>query len=570
MRWIGPNGIDITEDKSQRVHAESTGPHGHRLVVMNATSIADDGQYKCTLGSTGERNPQQHIEFDLKIYRTTSFRDTPRHLVLAAGQQGTLNCRVEFDPSVLSADRGFTVSWLRDHQPIDMLNDSSYSVIDYDPNKQLSQLIISPVRKQHDGIYTCRAIAITTQLSKISDHDIELETNYAPAFEKESQTVWVERSQSITNRHQQLQQQQQLQANVYSGNRHSQAHQNVRQRHNKHHPMNPTSNGNWQQSNNEENMATAGLESHALNATGGGGGGPQVLRVELRCTCQANPPASVIWSSHQLSNFALAKGNPAHILEQPSIKTEGHNTTSILVVGYSLDPDWPYKSNNYVCSASNKLGTSTMSFTIEQGDPPPAFKVAPQKQYNSQSSTFTFTLLGPNFDPDSPQQQQSINAVDGSKQPEIVPPVDSFRIRAENPISGGSSALGALSDTKPSYWSSSSNSNTRKFNNIDPNSVQWTLTPTQQQLDSSLTITQQPLNLPQNFTVNVGKLPSGNQKLYLEAHNAVGWSPNATYLGDYYIVSGALSLLILPLSSYLLMSTCLLLGIKLMLSSTVI
>lgn len=528
---------------------------------MNATAAADDGQYKCTLGSTDDRNPREHIEFNLKLFKTTSFKDTPRHLVLPAGQQGTLNCKVEFDPNILSA----SVSWVRDSKPIEMFNDSSYTVVEYDSNRQLSQLIISPLTKQHDGVYTCRSIAINSQISKMSDHDIVLETNYAPNFEKTQHTVWVERSQSLVNRQQQLllqqqqlqqQQQQQQAGNLYgthsnASGRQNYPHQTARLRHNKqqqqqqHHQ--PNNNAAMMQSNRRYDSSNSDEAStnQLVNSTN------QVVRVELRCTCQANPPAKILWSLQNF-NYVLTKGQPTHILEEPIIETDHHNTTSILVIGYNLDVDWQHRGDSYVCSASNKLGDASMTFNVEQGDPPPAFNVGPHKQYNPQTSLFKFTLLGPNFDPDSPRQIATTSS--GSANQEIVPPVDSFRIRAENPAGG----------EQKSYWSS------KRQNEL---SVQWSLSSS---LSSSSSNNQQHqnqqyfqnhpnqlhfehntntnnnnnnnkllLNTPQNFTVNLGRLPSGNQKLFLEAHNAVGWSPNATYLGDYYIVSGAFSSLML-------------------------
>jgi len=500
---------------------------------MNATVSADDGQYKCTLGSTDDRNPREHTEFNLKLYKATSFRDTPTHLILPAGQQGTLNCRVEFDPSVSTA----SVSWVRDQRPIDMFNDSAYTVLDYDPNRQLSQLIVSPVTKHHDGVYTCRAVAETAQLSKISDHNIRLETNYAPTFDSATHTVWVERSQSLLNR---LQQQHlQPQANLYGqANRHR-------------HGLGSSSGSGSNNNNNNKQfqpngalMATmlqgnmygrrrpgqeaAEASSDEARATDGGqvNGTNQLVRVELHCTCQANPPATIRWISTENSRYVLAKGDPAHVLEEPSSESDGHNTSSVLVIGYNLDVNWAHRRDKYVCSASNKLGQASKTFTIEQGDPPPAFNVGPLKHYDPLTYLFKFTLMGPNFDPES--QTNSPEQMDQSL--EIVPAVDSFRIRAENPLS------------QTQAWTSKA---TKRQNE---HSVQWSILPVQAgRQQQSLSVLKSPmpeqiqLNKPQNFTVKLGQLPSGNQKLFLEAHNAVGWSPNATYLGDYYIVSGASS-----------------------------
>lgn len=534
--------MDITDDRAQRVHAESTGPHGHRLVVMNATAATDDGTYKCTLGSTDDKHPREQIGFNLTIYKTTSFKDTPRHLVLPAGKTGTLDCKLEFDPNVSSA----SVSWYRDQMPIDLFNDSHHQVVEYDPNKQLSQLIVKPVTKKHDGVYTCRAVAETAVLSKILDHDITLETNYAPSFDRSSQTIWVERGQSVLSRQRQHQHQPQ-QANLYGSRSGSPVHSHgssgagIRSRINKppggHHLPPVTglhTSPHYGSSRVPVADSTGALQDDQLAANS------SLVRIELRCTCQANPPASILWSSTQ-NRFVLAKGNPAHILEEPREEIKGHNTTSILVIGYNLDLDWPFKRDSYTCSAQNSLGSDTKTYTIEQGDPPPAFHVGAHKHYDPQTSVFRFTLLAPNYDPDH-ESGAALNA--GPAQADIEPPVDSFRIRAESPLGG---------EPKPAISGSWSQKQIKQ----NEHSVQWSLTGGTTNVNGELlqhTYTSQasdfnyptpagPLIVPKNFSLSLGKLPSGNQKLYLEAHNAVGWSPNATYLGDYYIVSGAQSIL---------------------------
>lgn len=519
---------------------------------MNATSPDDDGQYKCTIGSADDRNPRERMEFNLKIHKQTSFKDTPRHLVLTAGQQGTLTCRVEFDPAALSTG----VSWVRDQRPIEMFNDSTYTVLDYDSSRQLSQLIISPLTKQHDGVYTCRAMAETSRLSKISDFDIQLETNYAPTFDADQQTVWVERNRgaggpSSSRVSAESAARQQQHANFYpNGVPRNSAHQpGVRNRHNR-----PGGGSSYV---NKENSDASGANSSALSAAN-----LNIVQVELRCTCQANPPASILWTSTQHSMYVLAKGEPAHVLEQPRTEVDGPNTTSILLIGYSLDQDWQYKRDSYICSASNKLGKASKTFVIEQGDPPPAFSVGQSRHYNPETSLFKFTLLGPIFD-STPTNEQQQSGGNNRSQPsstsmhpqingrhEIVPPVDAFRIRAEIPTSNeqsvppstSSSPSSGHQDPKSSYTrrlpNSSTNNNQHSHNHqqqAEPPSVTWNLDQQQKPTPNSM------IGGAQNFTVNLGKLPSGNQRLFLEAHNAVGWSPDSTYLGEYYIVSGASS-----------------------------
>lgn len=492
---------------------------------MDAVESIYDGQYKCTLGSTDDKNPREYTVFNLKIFKSTSFKDTPKHLVLPSGQRGVLNCRVEFDPSVLSA----TVTWDRDSTPIDILKDPSYEVTEYDQAKQSSSLIINPIKKHNAGNYTCRAMAVTTKLSKISEHNIELEINYPPSFDQATQTVWVEKSSSILNR------QQHQQSNVYhSSGRPTIGSGSSYQKHRYaggqfgHQPTTTDLDQQQQQQMNQTQQ--------------------QIVRVELRCSCQSNPPASILWASNSNAGFVLTKGDPPHVLEEPRVEQEGQNTTSILTIGYNLDLDWPNRRTSYICSASNILGKATKTFTIEQGDPPPAFNVGQQKAYNSQTSMFKFTLMGPNFDPESSSNSNSnSNGNMNEQQNEINPPVDSFRIRAET-VSGSSSnagspgSSGSQTNTASRYWS------TKGRHNLASNTVQWNLSSQSFQIKESggFFFNQQQqqqaqLIIPQTFNISLAKLPSGNQKLFLEAHNAVGWSPNSTYLGDYYIVSGASS-----------------------------
>lgn len=483
---------------------------------MNATASTDDGQYKCTLGSADDKNPREHIEFNLKIYKTTSFKETPKHVTLPVGSQGTLNCRIEFDQSVSQA----SVEWFRDSLPIERYKDifahpSTYTVIDYDPNKQLSQLIISPLTKENEGIYTCRAVAEATQLSKISEHNIQLETNYAPAFDSMTQTVWVERS--VQGSSGASSSQNSRISNVYNNNQRGGRFKAGSNKQASYLPPPGARRGPDDQAGSEESANQ--LQANQTN----------IIQVELRCTCQANPPASILWSSNENSRYVLTKGEPAHVLEEPRTEINGHNTTSVLIIGYSPDPDWPHRQAEYFCSASNMFGTAVKKFDIRQGDLPPAYHVQLTKTpYSPTTSQFKLTLIGPNLDPENSQQLLSQQSQD------IVPPVDSFRIRAENSASGSDSSM---------MVKQGGHHKSRKHHHQQHQ---------QQQLNEAMSVVlplngdqvnrSKALTLPRNFTVGISKLPPGNQKLYLEAHNAVGWSPNATYLGEYYIVSGASSL----------------------------
>ena len=538
IRWIGPNGSYITEDRSQRIHAESSGPHGHRLVVMNATVGQDDGQYRCTIGSTDDRQPRETVDFGLKLFQAANFRDTPRHLVLAEGQSGTLNCRVEFDPSVASA----SVEWLRDGQPLEIGNGQQrLQVVDYDPGSQSSQLILNPVGRDSEANYSCRAVAVTSQLSRISEHNIELEVLYAPFFDSTHQTIWVESSSSLASRLNQS-----LQATTLHQQRHDPGQQLASHR-------NIFGPGRGRLQKHGSHHSSSHRNDLAANATAA----DDSIRVELRCTCQSNPNASILWTSSQSSMYVLSKGEPAHVAEEPRIELNGRNSTSILVINYNLDPSWPYRHEQYICSASNKLGKAAKTFVIEQGDTPPAFEVDAQRHYDPQTSLFRFTLLGPNFNPSTSSSPSSPSSSAEASTPRVImPPIDAFRIRAEQPVASATPTSGGGAESRTSY--------ARRY--ADP-SVQWTVAggnghqanhlssessnnQHNNHYEQQQAVGEQPVQVsfsqadlvsskPKNVTVNLGKLPSGSLRLFLEAHNAVGWSPNATYLGDYYIVSSA-------------------------------
>lgn len=510
IRWLGPDGMDIKDDKSQRVHAESHGPHGHRLIVMEA-SEADNGIYKCTLGSTDDKNPRQTIDFSLKVYKSTSFGSTERHSVQPVGSSGQLVCRIDADVGATS----IVASWLRDGKQIETLTDAnSYRTNGYEPSKQASVLEISPLMRSHDANYTCRVTTDTAQLTKISDFTITLETNYAPIFDSDSHAVWIERHSPLQG---------------------SQAKHAYNQYSNRF----PHSNSKVTKNGKQVSQVLPGTTNNSV-------------RVELRCTAQANPLAKILWSSTSSSNMVLERGQPEHVLNETSFN-EGQNVTSILTINYSLEPNWQYKRDQYSCLASNKIGSATKHFTIEQGDLPPAFSIAQQTvRYNKETQTLDLTILGPNFDPGS----DMLNAFEASPKSResyernaarLVPNVDSFRVRTEeqlledgrqfnaHPSSLNSNNKEAANLSNSRYRISSrldspSNNNNNLNNELDLNSEAT-------QFDKSSLA--KDAKFPLNFTIKLTKVQAGEQKLFLEAHNAVGWSPNATFLGDFAIVSNS-------------------------------
>jgi hypothetical protein len=519
IRWTGPDGNTITDNRKERIHVES---NGHRLVVNDTQLNQDDGVYNCTI-TEGQR-VREWADFSLKVLKRTNFKNTAKHMTLRAGTRGQLDCQVEFDPSVVSA----SVAWFKNQQPVDLLNDTSIRVQEYDPGRQSSSLIFAPVKREHEDEYTCQATAVTPNLSKIIDHKIELETQFGPIFDTPEQTIWVESIQAINSRlhgmgtaatspqqhhhpsHQQQQQQPQPgipHRNMFGANNQRGRGGRLRQ------PMQPDAVSDQQQA-----------------ASGNQPSGEHVVRVELKCTCQANPDANIVWYLDSNPKFVISQGQPDQVIEEPVQVRSGHNVTSTLVVSYNLDPNWSHRHEKYKCSASNTIDTAEKLYTIEQGNPPPAFLVGPYKSYSPETSVFNFTLLGPVEPASEHRNEQTVGKLSS-----IMPPVNSFRIRAE---SGSASGANTGSTTGITHKSQHVNQATesRPISHLrrhTDQSVQWAY----------------PLgpdaNLPLNMSVKLGNLPSGVQRLFLEAHNAVGYSPNSTYLGEFNLVSSGFSSAIL-------------------------
>lgn len=476
---------------------------------MNA-SVSDAGKYRCILASSDDKNKEQ-FGFDLRVYKRTSFGDTPSQVTLAVGKPGTLTCRVEFDEKVVSRE----VSWLRNDRPIDMLNDTSYEVRQEEGNNVIkSQLVISPVDRRHDGQYTCSASALTADLSKIHEHNMHLETNYAPVFDSESHTVWVEKS---------LGPQQGKQVAVGPGLAQAGTHPSgsrSRSRHGK--PHYPTAIGHVPTYGEPTGEANASLAAMA-------GLPPSSIRVELKCVCQANPPASIIWNRPS-ENYVLEKNSSPDIYDKIDMPTDGHTTISTLIINYSFEPDYQFKNEKYICKASNTQGKAEKTFKIEQGDPPPALQVADIKHDSSTGSKLALGWIAPASSPDPNMKSVA----------DIVPPIDKLRVRIDN----------------EDVQSFKMRNNNYGHGNSNPTSnTQAVEVPVSRTRAGSLS---SGLEFPRNLTIDISKLPTGKQRLYLEAHNPVGWSSNGTYLGEFNIVSGAsqlshssiisLLLLLLPLT----------------------
>lgn len=503
IRWIGPSGNEISDQTTAPIHMVSKGQSGSMLVFMHANLSKDAGQYKCQIGSSGDQSPREQIDFNLRLYNPPNFKDTQRSYKLPVDTRGVLTCKVELDPSVAY----HSVSWNKDSVPLDKLeNYSSYQVVEYSPSTQESQLIISKVKREHAGNYSCQAYVLTQQLPKSVSLDIELDVLFGPHFDEENEIVWVERGQSIANR-------QRVSGTVYS------AHGSHGPNHGK---LLTTSGQNRMRSSQRKITDPSESSSQLINNN-------STIRVDLVCRTEANPPAKIVWTyNRDKKDIILQKGFMSHIIEEPVQEIIDKITISKLTIEYNLNPNWEHTQDQYACHASNTLGSAIKRLTIEQGDPAPAFNVALKRHYDPQSSMFSFILLGPaghqsiqNLEQSQIEQTSSL----ASQQTNIVnsPPVDSFRIRTGSD-SGHDSAT---SNNNNNY-----NSNYYYYHkNQAPVSVE--LSPKHPK--------QAHITYPQNVTVSLAKLPAGQQKLYLEAHNAVGWSPYNTYLGEYNLVSGSTS-----------------------------
>lgn len=462
---------------------------------MSAT-LADAGKYRCILASSDDKSKEQD-GFVLRVYKKTSFGDTPTHVTLPVGKEGTLTCRVEFDEKVVNHE----VSWLRNDRPIDMLNDSSYGVSQEDSNHVVkSELKISPVDRRHDGQYTCSASALTTDLSKIYEHTMHLETSYAPIFDSSSHIVWVEKS--LGSNHAKHPVSPQVSAQGQAGS-HAAGSRSNRLRHGK--PFYPSSMGHGSVYGETSGDTNASLLI--------GANAPSSVKVELRCVCQANPPASLIWT-RQSENYVLEKNSSPDIFDKVDMPADGHTTISTLVINYSFEPEYQYKNEKYICRASNAQGRADKSFKIEQGDPPPALQAVANIKHNNSAGT----KLGLSSILPAASSDPSLKSV-----ADIVPPIDKIRIRVDN----------------EEVQTFKSRNNNHGHVDISPSSSALAV---EVPIERSRAGAPSGLEFLRNLTIDISKLPSGKQRLYLDAHNPVGWSSTGTYLGEFNIVSGAFHL----------------------------
>lgn len=507
-RWVGPNGHDITEDKSKRIHTESAGA---RLVIMNAVAQQDDGQYKCMLGSQG-LGKWEEADFSLKTYKRPSFEGTEQRVLMQEDLAGQLVCKVEFDP----AASGLSVTWSRQGTPIDEMHDSAYRVFEYDSSTMESKLLIKPVKRSHAGSYTCHAIAETLHLSRPFEQTIDLDVQFAPSFNATREIVWVERRQANNNLHQ---------------NNHRSQHQHQANGDNQQQATVMSTMHQSLTANKRRLLmtTTASPSSMGRQAAGTSPNGTVVL--ELNCVCDSNPPASIVWGSGS-SRLALVKGTPSHVLEEPTLVKNGTQTQSVLLIEYQLDPNWEFKQEEYICSASNMIGQATKRFSIQQGDTSPAFAVAPTIQYNQATSLINFVILGP---------KTGSLAEAAASGDDRQPDVDAFRIRLDShPHNSHNNHLNSNNNynNNDAFQNQHTSQNSSPFNGNSNKAANSVILPLRTNPDTRDII------FPQNVTVSLASLPAGQHKLFLEAHNAVGWSRHRTELGDFKLVSNAANSLI--------------------------
>lgn len=491
---------------------------------MNAIAQQDDGQYKCLLGSQGLNGAKwEEADFSLKTYKRPSFEGTEQRVLMQEDLAGQLVCRVEFDP----AASGATITWTRQGTPIDEMHDSSYRIIEYDLGSMESKLLIKPVKRQHAGSYTCHAIAETLHLSRPFEQTIELDVQFGPTFNSTREIVWVERRLQQQQQHLQhnsrlqQQQQQQQQQSQQSGDQQTTVMSNLHQ----------TIGANRRRLSSPNSRLQASQGGATGNNNNNNNNNGTVL-VELNCVCDSNPTASIVWSSSS-SRLAIMKGQPSHVLDETTMSKNSTQTQSILLIEYQLDPNWEFKQDEYICSASNMIGQATKRFSIQQGDTSPAYEIAPKVNYNQATSLINFVLLGP--------KEGFVGSTSSGEQQKFQQPdVDAFRIRIDGHNSHSNHQTNNNNNNNNNFNQNQNQINNNNNPNINSNDGSHS---TSHKASNSVIL---PLRtnpdtkeiiLPQNVTVSLASLPAGQHKLFLEAHNAVGWSRHKTELGEFKLIS---------------------------------
>nr|XP_042911040.1 neural cell adhesion molecule 2 [Parasteatoda tepidariorum] len=159
LKWTDFDGVPI-EKEDGRIHvqpAEGDNQNGRRIVFANVEKD-DAGTYTCS-------DDSDSVSFELVVYRSVSFTDTPREQHAPEGENGLVLCNVRSDPKPV-------VNWYFKGKKI--VSNEKYKVQE---NHSLKILNLS---RSDAGEYKCKAFVITQLGSQVKDFDITLHVQYIP------------------------------------------------------------------------------------------------------------------------------------------------------------------------------------------------------------------------------------------------------------------------------------------------------------------------------------------------------------------------------------------------------
>ncbi|XP_054713236.1 roundabout homolog 2-like isoform X2 [Uloborus diversus] len=159
MVWMDMDNRPVTATEG-RVHIqESDGgsQKGLRLVFTNVEKN-DAGQYTCS-------DVESSISFELIVYRSISFSDTPKEQHAPEGDTAMLVCNVRADPKPV-------VNWYFRGSKID--NGPKFK------RQENHSLLIHNLTRSDAGDYKCKAFVITPLATQVKDLDITLKVQYSP------------------------------------------------------------------------------------------------------------------------------------------------------------------------------------------------------------------------------------------------------------------------------------------------------------------------------------------------------------------------------------------------------
>lgn len=158
LRWsdFESNPIDSVDG---RIHVQpADGAQQGLRIVFTSVHKEDAGTYTCS-------DVQDSTSFELIVYRSISFGDTPRVQHAPEGETGTVLCNIR-------AGVNPVVTWYYKRNQI--RNSHKYEILD---NHSLK---IHNLSRNDAGEYKCRGLIITTLATQMRDIDIKLHVQYSP------------------------------------------------------------------------------------------------------------------------------------------------------------------------------------------------------------------------------------------------------------------------------------------------------------------------------------------------------------------------------------------------------